>query len=293
MKLKSSTIDKLALMICGDSPYASNFPYRSSSYLTQFFRGIDQKYVHDGSTRKWWVSSVLEELNNGQSTNADLPSDGIIRAIEYLLDQAHFIDRNDLDRSKAVGAVNIVLESEGLSVEKDSGNENVILSKRVVGFISTSKFSKKSKQVITFSPSVFDIPDETMDDYLVSVMMPINMSFDNVLTAIRKSCAKVGMKCLRADDIWEDSTIIQDIVNLICCSSIVVVDFSGKNPNVFYETGIAHTLGKNVIPIAQSIEDVPFDLRPHRVLIYLNNVEGLGDLSNRLESRLKTLISQE
>jgi hypothetical protein len=82
---------------------------------------------------------------------------------------------------------------------------------------------------------------------------------------------------------------VQDIFELIYRSSIVIVDFSGRNPNVFYEAGIAHTLGKNVIPITQSIDDIPFDLRHHRVLKYLNNSEGLQELKRSLEKRLKVL----
>lgn len=54
----------------------------------------------------------------------------------------------------------------------------------------------------------------------------------------------------------------------------------------FYEAGIAHTLGKNVIPITQNIEDIPFDLRHHRVLKYLKNSEGLQELKQGIENRL-------
>ncbi len=97
------------------------------------------------------------------------------------------------------------------------------------------------------------------------------------------------MSCYRADDLWNNSTIIQDVFELIYCSSVVIVDFSGKNPNVFYEVGIAHTLGKNVIPITQSIDDIPFDLRHHRTLKYLNNSEGLEELRKGLEKRLEVL----
>lgn len=291
MKLKLSTIDKLSQMICGDAPYESYFPYRSSSYLTMFFRGIDQNYAHDGSTRKWWVAGVLEELNEGPSIDPDLPPEGIKRAIEYLLDPVHYANRDPTDHQTAVDAINKVLESEGLYVEKDEVNGNAILSKRVEGFVSTAIDSTRARRVVTFSPSVFDIPDESVDSDLVSVMMPFEMSFDGVLDAIKKSCAEIGMNCLRADDIWESSTIIQDVFKLIFCSSIVIVDFSGRNSNVFYEAGIAHTLGKNVVPITQSLDDVPFDLRHHRVLRYLNNTQGLDDLSNSLKSRLKTLKS--
>jgi hypothetical protein len=83
-------------------------------------------------------------------------------------------------------------------------------------------------------------------------------------------------RCTRVDDIWEESVVIQDIFNLIFRAHVVIVDFTGKNANVMYETGIAHTLGKHVIPISQSLDDVPFDMSHHRVLKYLPNSIPLG-----------------
>ena len=68
------------------------------------------------------------------------------------------------------------------------------------------------------------------------------------------------------------------------------VDFSGRNPNVMYETGIAHALGKTVVPIFQTIEDIPSDLQQHRGLKYLPNDQGYRDLSNGLYKKLKDLI---
>ena len=100
----------------------------------------------------------------------------------------------------------------------------------------------------------------------------------------------MGLECLRADDIWEDSTFIQDIFSLIFRSHLVVVDFTGRNPNVMYETGIAHTLGKTVVPITQSLDDIPSDLGHHRALKYLPNEEGYRDLSNSLWKRFKPLF---
>jgi len=70
----------------------------------------------------------------------------------------------------------------------------------------------------------------------------------------------------------------------------VVVDFSGKNSNVMYETGIAHTLGKHVVPITQAMADVPFDLQPHRALVYLGNAEGIAAMKKELSKRLATLV---
>lgn len=137
--------------------------------------------------------------------------------------------------------------------------------------------AKPSETKITFSPGVFDIPNTPIESDLVVVMMPFHAGLSSVYDSIKNSCVQADYRALRADDIWENSTIIQDIFSLIYRSSIVIVDFTEKNPNVMYETGIAHTLGKLVIPISQSIDDVPFDMRHHRVLTYYPNTQGLKD----------------
>jgi hypothetical protein len=142
---------------------------------------------------------------------------------------------------------------------------------------------------IVFTPNIFSIPSETLDTQLISVMMPFNPAFDGVYSAISNAAGMAGFTCKRVDDIWNHSTVIQDIFSLIFQSYIVVCDFSGKNPNVFYEAGIAHTLGKHVVPITQSEQDIPFDLQHHRYAKYLNNGEGLETLKQELFSRFMTL----
>jgi hypothetical protein len=138
-------------------------------------------------------------------------------------------------------------------------------------------------------PSVFRLPTEPRDSRLVSVMMPFSPQFENVYDAIKTAAAAAGMSCERADNIWEANEVIQDVFSLIYRCRIVVCDFTQQNPNVFYEAGIAHTLGRSVVPLSQNEHDVPFDLKHHRYLRYLNNGEGLTDLVNRLTPRLKTL----
>lgn len=143
---------------------------------------------------------------------------------------------------------------------------------------------------IVFSPNLFQIPNEPLEHDLVSVMMPFEMEFSATHDAIKSACSHAGLKCIRADDVWDHSTVIQDVFSLIFRSFVVVCDFSGKNANVLYETGIAHTLGKHVVPITQSEGDVPFDLRHHRFLKYLNNEEGRTKLTGELAKRLSTLV---
>jgi hypothetical protein len=142
---------------------------------------------------------------------------------------------------------------------------------------------------IYFQPSVFTMPAESPDPDLLSAMMPFSGSFSGVYQAIQQASQQCRMRCERADNIWNESAVIQDVFGLIFRSHIVVCDFTGKNPNVFYEAGIAHTLGKHVIPITQSADDIPFDLRHHRYLLYLNNGEGLAVLQQKLADRITTL----
>jgi hypothetical protein len=152
---------------------------------------------------------------------------------------------------------------------------------------STYISAKPSERRITFAPYVFQMPDGYVELDLVAVMMPFAMEFTAVYESIKLATSNCGLRCLRADDIWEDTTIVQDIFALIYRAQVVVVDFTGKNPNVMYETGIAHTLGKHVVPISQSLEDVPFDMRHHRVLKYLPNNEGLSKLTSDLATKLR------
>lgn len=156
---------------------------------------------------------------------------------------------------------------------------------------STYISAKPSERKITFAPHVFDIPEADVENDLVAIMMPFSAEFDQVYKAIEKACLRWGLRCIRADNIWEDSTIIQDIFNLLFRAQVIIVDFSGKNPNVMYETGIAHTLGKQVVPISQSYDDVPFDIQHHRILKYLPNTEGLKTLEKKLADKLHQLTA--
>ena len=152
--------------------------------------------------------------------------------------------------------------------------------------------AKPSETKITFAPDVFEIPKSSMEEDLIAVMMPFSAELKPTYETIKESAKAKSFRAVRVDDIWENSTIIQDIFELIYKSKIVIADFTGKNPNVMYEVGIAHTLGKLVIPIAQSVDDLPFDLRHHRALTYLPNSEGQEELKKSLVNKLSSISKQ-
>ncbi|MCX5117267.1 hypothetical protein OG992_08755 [Micromonospora sp. NBC_00362] len=143
------------------------------------------------------------------------------------------------------------------------------------------------------APRVFRLPTEVRKEAdLVAVMMPFDSRFDRVYETLRHAAGDAGLRCHRADDIWVNDHIMDDVISLIWRARAVISDFTLRNANVFYETGIAHTLGRDVIQITQSANDVPFDLCSIRSVQYLDNGEGLLRLRERVADRLGNLVNR-
>lgn len=156
--------------------------------------------------------------------------------------------------------------------------------------VNLFKVLLRNLQPRTNRPTVFRVSDpESIEPTLISAMMPFHPRFIPVYEKLKSTAEAAGLRCRRADDIWENPLVIQDVVSLIDKSKLVICDCTDRNPNVFYEIGIAHTLGRETILITQSESDIPFDLRHLRYVHYLNNGEGLTELSNRLKQRIESI----
>ena len=102
------------------------------------------------------------------------------------------------------------------------------------------------------------------------VLMPFAEPYNAHYGSIFKPALEaVGYDVSRADDLFAPRPIVEDIATSIKNADLILCEMSGKNPNVFYELGLAHSLGKPVILVSQSMEDIPFDLRHIRVLLYV------------------------
>lgn len=122
------------------------------------------------------------------------------------------------------------------------------------------------------------------------VMMPFgdwsNLYYSDIFSPAIKDA---GMEPLRADQLFSTGTVIEQIWEQIQKAKILVADLTGKNANVFYELGLAHANKKPVVFISANIDDVPFDLRHLRVIIYDTNDPFWGDkLKVSLTAYLKT-----
>ena len=104
VKLKTRTIRDLAEMVTGGASSTTTtkcdqFPYRSSSQLTNFFVDCDLEYRHQGGSRVPWTQGILEELNEGPVTRPQLPTDALIRVVSEVLDPQHFRDASGKDQA--------------------------------------------------------------------------------------------------------------------------------------------------------------------------------------------------
>jgi hypothetical protein len=101
------------------------------------------------------------------------------------------------------------------------------------------------------------------------VMMPFGEWFDRYYQEIYVPAIKeAGFEPVRGDELFHTGSVVEQIWEQIEKAKLLLADLSGKNPNVFYELGLAHAARKPVVFAAASLEDVPFDLRHLRVIIY-------------------------
>lgn len=136
---------------------------------------------------------------------------------------------------------------------------------------------------------------EARDSSLVAVMMPFDTEYDAVYDAIKEAVSDAGLYCQRVDDIWDSDHIMTDVASLLWRAEVIVADLTGRNPNVFYEVGLAHALPRKTVMLTQDSSDVPFDLQSIRYLKYemddIRNHDGF-DLKRDLKKRLQRLTSK-
>ena len=101
------------------------------------------------------------------------------------------------------------------------------------------------------------------------VLMPFDTQFKDIYKEfIAEVLSKAGFEVNRADDIISHQNILNDVLEGITSADLVIADLSGSNPNVYYELGLAHAFGRPTVLLTQDLEELPFDLRPYRVILY-------------------------
>ena len=126
------------------------------------------------------------------------------------------------------------------------------------------------------------------------VVMPFHplygKQYDRV---IKPAIEDAGLRCVRGDEIYANQSIVQDIWQSIRRCRVVVAELSGRNPNVMYEIGLAHAIGKPIVLLTRSEDDVPFDLRSLRFIFYDTSDPFWGqELQAKLTHVLKLVLEE-
>ncbi|HLO27900.1 MAG TPA: hypothetical protein VK249_02120 [Anaerolineales bacterium] len=141
---------------------------------------------------------------------------------------------------------------------------------------------------IAISP-VFGRPSQPEQKIDVFVLMPFNAKMKNVYTNhIKKLGDELGVVILRADDIFSPRPFMGKVWDGICAAQLVLADCTEKNANVFYEIGMAHTIGKKVVLITRSEKDIPADIKHFDYILYNYDPEGTEQLIEKLRTYIKS-----
>lgn len=200
-----------------------------------------------------------------------------------------------------------VLTEKPLAIKKDEEQKGKF-KETAIGDISPDINANELKKMVnelqakvdtfiegTEQPSKEELLKEnrSIDPKLCFIVMPFSSEELNdvyeyfIKPSIEKECA---LRCERGDDLFGSNVIMEDIRKSIEKSRLIVADLTDRNPNVFYEVGIAHTLKKDVLLLSQTIGDVPFDLRHMRVLLYKYTPKGCKKLEKRIVEHVNAII---
>jgi hypothetical protein len=125
----------------------------------------------------------------------------------------------------------------------------------------------------TFNRNDYDPYDEgSFEPNLVFLIMPFKgEGMNNVYSAIKDECQKLGLNACRTDEFVGAGMIINEITDLIERAEFIICDLTFERPNVYYELGYAHGVGNealDILLIAREGTKLHFDIAPLRVQYY-------------------------
>jgi hypothetical protein len=121
------------------------------------------------------------------------------------------------------------------------------------------------------------------------LIMPFATELDFVHGVIADVVGSFGIRCIRADEVYLSRPVMDDVKQMIAGADLVIVDFTGRNPNVYYEAGLADAWRKDWIVLSQTSDDMTFDVRHIRSIRYSNTMGADVRLRDDLAQALHAL----
>ena len=124
------------------------------------------------------------------------------------------------------------------------------------------------------------------------VVMQFSGQFNELYEdVIQPVCADLGIEAYRASDIYRPGVILQDIIQGLTESHVIIAEITPANPNVCYELGYSHALQKPTILLAdRETTKLPFDISGYRVIFYDNTIRGKSSVESELRQHLNNIL---
>jgi hypothetical protein len=124
------------------------------------------------------------------------------------------------------------------------------------------------------------------------IVMPFSQEWSaEVHRILARACEAAAVRPVRGDDLFTPTDILEDIWQSINAADFVIADITGRNPNVLYELGIAHTLAKPVLILSRDAVDIPIDLATRRVILYGQKADAWReDLARMMSEAIEKVV---
>jgi hypothetical protein len=203
--------------------------------------------------------------------------------VAYLREYVRRVHRSKLvseDWRGTRSRIGTALRSTGLDVFLDEFRDSAAQLKRDVLFLGPERL---------YSPPR-DRPDPRHASCFI--VMPFSQEWSaDVHRILARACEAAGVRPVRGDDLFSPTDILEDIWQSLNAADFVIADITGRNPNVLYELGIAHTLAKPVLILSKEAADIPIDLATRRVILYGQKGEAWReDLERKIQDAIAKVV---
>jgi len=281
LRIPKAILDQNAGKECSDEETANflGVKYNKGPYALEISSAIKFGLLQRPSAGRLSLSDIAKKILRPQNEQEELVGlrEAVLKAPdistvyshyrgEYLPDPPFFdnalTDKFGIPKEKIGEFKTIFFETlnKAKLIEEHDGKQRLL---NVSGDLPTGSASsetlKKLGKAVTLGPN-----DSCF------VMMPFAQPLGDYYEKVYKpAIEKAGLKAIRADtEIFGAGKIMDQVWSGINAAKVLVAELTTRNPNVFYELGLAHALQKPVVLISSNEQDVPFDLKHIRVIYY-------------------------
>ena len=196
---------------------------------------------------------------------------------EYLTPEREFMERRVRallkEMYRSPGAFK---EANRLILDSATAAEDIKVSKKS----SLNEIIEKSKFLQNMGVTLESVSvAREQSDHDVFVVTPMSNEYLDEYKAIKDACENLDLKCIRGDEQYVSANLLKYIIESIIISDFVIVNISGRNPNVFYELAIAQMIGKQVIIVCGLATPIDFDISQQKMVLFGSRQELIEKLT--------------